>query len=394
MDEGEVLSDRQQLVLNSMLRGSGFPLYFVVAFAAMPRDVSSTLQPNQMLSEADRHLEIRDDMDDEKFRRLAEGVASGRVRAMFGEPSARFDLDQLLGPLELDRWIASALKKSESEGKAKDLLDRAQALAVARGYDGSQAPPILELYLCEVEGRTPSDMPSRSEQSRGIRKKRTAAYLALCWRFGFEIRYASAVMVRQLSDGCIRDFLAQMEAIFMQCSQPLEEFLVRSRIPFSEQDRALKAASENKRRSLLRRIEVSPPEDVERIVDGLAKVTARLQRTMLPAEPGRFVLDIKEQDTEVKAELDVLREANQAGYLRALAEDQERFVFRVHTSLAPAYGFSYRGAYYDVPLSVAELKRLRNAPSDHAAASVVNSIVGRFSPPASATLFERFEHEE
>jgi hypothetical protein len=384
MDEAEVLADEQQVVVNTMVRLSEFPLYFVIAYVAMPREVSRTLLPNQSLSEADRHLEERDEMADTKFKRLTEGVSKSRVRAMLDDEGADFDLTQILGPLELDRWALEVLGKSESR-EVEALIQRAKALAQERGPE--VPPPILEVYLSDVEGRTPRVQTTRKESSEGIRKKRPAAYIALLRKFGFDVRYASEPMVLQLSDGCIRDYLLQMDELFVLRDQALPEFIASIGIHWSEQDVAFKRASRKKRKNIVRRVEATP-EEVERVVDGLALVTERLQRDIVPPEPGCFVLQLKEGGEALEIELEILKEANRTGYLRILEEDNERIEWRVHTSLAPAYGFSYRGAYYPVPLTVADLANLRTAPNDSAAATVVGNIVQRFSPPASGTLFE------
>lgn len=395
LDEAEVLADQQQLVLNTMVRLSGFPLYFVVAFAAMPRDVSSTLLPNQTLSEADRHLDNRDNMKDDKFERLTEGVCQSRVNAMLDESDV-FDLERLLGPLELDRLAADSLARSES-AEVTGLLERAQKLAELRG---TATPPVLELYLAEMEEREPEPHPTRRERSKGIRKKAPAVYISLLRRYGFNVRYASAPMVLQLSDGCIRDFLSQMDELFVQRDQPLREFMKLVRVPLAEQDAAFKRASYKKRQNLVRRVEESPPEEVERVVDGLARITAGLQAHIAPPEPGRFVLKLDKagegdggaegngDSKGIGLELGLLQEANHTGYLRVLKETRERIEFRVHTSLAPTYGFSYRGAYYEVPLLASDLSKLRKASDDAVASAVVKDIMQRFSAPASASLFE------
>jgi hypothetical protein len=394
MDEAEMLSHRQQLVLNTMVRLSGFPLFFLAAFAAMPRDVSSTLLPNQTLSEADRHLDLRDKMQDDKFTRLTEGVCESRVRAMLGDEEAVFDLDRLLGPLELDRWAVERFAKSEAAG-AVALLQQAEELGERRGVN---TPPILEQYLAEVEEREVKDHPTRGERSTGIRKKAPAVYVALLKKYGFDIRYASAPVVIQMSDGCIRDFLMQMDELYALCDKPLEEFLKSQRIPVEDQDTAFKRASAKKRQSLVLKIEESSPEEVERVVDGLARITAQLQAHIDPPEPGRFVLelgrDAQVEDDDLEEELKILREANHIGYLRVIEETGERLEFRVHTSLAPEYGFSYRGAYYKVPLLESDIKNLRISSDEAVASRVVKEIVRRFSPPASGTLFETSESDD
>jgi hypothetical protein len=51
--------------------------------------------------------------------------------------------------------------------------------------------------------------------------------------------------------------------------------------------------------------------------------------------------------------------------------------FRVHASLAPAYGFSYRGAYYEVGIDLDELKSLQNAGNLDSLRRAAQAIISR-----------------
>ena len=161
LDEAEALSDEQQVVFNTMVRLSGFPLFFIAAFAAMPRDPSGTAINSLTLSEADRHLDIRDEMDDRKFKQLTVGVSESRIQAMLGNPEAQFDLDKILGPLELDRWTQEILASTESAA-VSELLERAAALALERGLPADVPPPILETF----QPSSTSDSKRHAEQRR------------------------------------------------------------------------------------------------------------------------------------------------------------------------------------------------------------------------------------
>jgi hypothetical protein len=143
-------------------------------------------------------------------------------------------------------------------------------------------------------------------------------------------------------------------------------------IPVKVQIRALREASEKKRDILQSQVAKSPAE-TERIVDGLGKVTAFIQshgaadKHLLSNEPGRFVVKLPrpmEMDQAAAQVLDLVREATEAGYLRMLRTASSEIEFRLHTSLAAAYGFSYRGAYYVTQLSVDDLRTLRGLPKD------------------------------
>ena len=391
LDEGEVLSRRQQIVLNTMVRLASTPLFYVVAFAAMPQDVSTTLLPNQTLSADDRELIIRDEMDDEEFSELAEGVASVRVRHVLSDELARVDVDALLGDLDLNQWAYQQLSRSVRE-KGRDLLERARAYQGPRqGLPSTSGPPqVLEAYMDMVAGETQVSPNSavwqrRRDTSSGIRKKQVSAYLAFCEEFGLRPRYASGTMLRQMSDKCIRDFLSQMHALFVEYAGPLQDFL-QAEMPVDAQDRALRSASAAKRDSIGRRITGAAPDEARNVVDGLATVTAKIQRTVASSERGVFV--IRREDFGDETNLDLLRDASQAGYLRVERDDSDAFRFRVHTSLAAAYEFSYRGAYYDVRLAAAEISALRSAQSIEAQQQAVTTIVNRLTSidPAQTRL--------
>src|SRR5690606_34128304 len=129
MDEGECLDDFQQIVLNTMLRLSKAPLFFVVSFVSYPKDATSTLIANLTLQQADRELIPLDDMTEREFRELVEGVASVRVQHQLSQEAARFDVYKTLGPLDLNGQLLSILRGSVS-AMAKSLL--VEALASAR----------------------------------------------------------------------------------------------------------------------------------------------------------------------------------------------------------------------------------------------------------------------
>jgi hypothetical protein len=129
---------------------------------------------------------------------------------------------------------------------------------------------------------------------------------------------------------------------------------------------------------------LTEPRQAERLVDGLATLTASLQRPrkelaesgaahLKTPEPGYWVLpDIdgrsmpfSERDqADLPGIYRLVRDAAEAGYLRMASKSGARWRFRVHTSLAPQYGFSYRGAYHDVKLSTDDLLEFCEAANE------------------------------
>ena len=227
------------------------------------------------------------------------------------------------------------------------------------------APPIYQAYLIQkLDLELPSpdkpDWERRRQDSAELRKRIVAAYLSICHELGADVRYASAEMLLQMSDKCVRDFLSQVEEVFRQKDVSLAVFLVRT-VSRANQDIALKRASRNKKESLPKS-GVRAPNETGRIVDALARITAIVQSHgrgnghLRSSERGLFEVQC-EAPTEQQT-LDYLLEAAEAGFLKFIVTEGSMRKFRVHTSLAAAYGFSYRGAYYTTRLTLSEISRI------------------------------------
>jgi hypothetical protein len=116
---------------------------------------------------------------------------------------------------------------------------------------------------------------------------------------------------------------------------------------------------------------VTAPDDTGALIDALATITARLQsesadnRHLRSTERGIFTLPL--QPTLTPEQEDLLRvigEAAEAGFFRIVERARHQIRFRIHASLAAKYEFSYRGAYYDFPLSWRNVLSLRAAVRD------------------------------
>ena len=144
------------------------------------------------------------------------------------------------------------------------------------------------------------------------------------------------------------------------------------RIPYSAQTGPLREASFEKSKSLVK-FGVRAPTEAGRLVDGLARVTAIIQTTgnafqhLRSTERGIFELDLEEaRNREFLSYVTLIVDAAEAGFLRLYAPDSRVLRFRVHTSLAAAYGFSYRGAYYPTRLGWSDIVRITNAENEDA----------------------------
>jgi hypothetical protein len=392
MDEGETLTLKQQRVINSMIRLAEWPVFYLVAYVSRPRDVTGTFLPNQTLQVADRQIHVLDAMKKSEFKTLAQGVINVRLASMAVSPE--FRVNQVLGKLNLNALLMQILKSSESEF-ASDLIARA-----TEDQGSKSDPPIYETYL-QIE--RPSALQSdgtrrelRRLSSQSVRKPNVASYLSICNRTGADPWYASADMVLQMSDNCIRDFLRQMEFIFIENAKPLDAFL-KGRVNDKVQNDGIRNAARLKMTLFRERI-ISSHTEANQFVDGLARVIALIQGTGRNAEqlstPERGIFryvtrDASGSETPSRNEL-LIREATEAGFLRLLSnESTDELRFRVHASLAPHYGFSYRGAYYDAcVLSDSDVDAFRYSRTvrdrDRAVASITQRLGGRRGRNASS----------
>lgn len=412
MDEGECLDTFQQRILNTMLRISKAPVFLVVSYVSMPSDSSTTLLDNITLQSADRELILLDDVTEKEFRELAEGVATIRSQARSGNNTIAFSAQTTLGDLDINQLLQSILSTSVSP-TAKKLLASAQALAetpyfLSKVEKTSNAYlPIYEAYLNEkLNIQNPSVTSKTWEQrkntSAGYRKKMVAAYLSICADVdNTEVRYASADMVLQMSDMCIRDFLHQLDLIYSCSDWDLHKFLT-VQVPVDVQNRAIKIASHEKYQSIPKS-GVSEPSTVGTMIDGLARLTAVIQRQsfnlthLRTPEKGIFLIA---NEKKLSAEYDesifkIIKDAAEAGFLRIIHQDKSELRFRVHTSLAAKYGFSYRGAYHTISLEWRNLNDLRRAESDAEIQKTVDSIAGYLdkSIPENLSLFDEIDND-
>lgn len=376
-DEAECLSPFQQRVMNTMVRLSSFPVFFVISYVRSMDEMSTTLIPKLTLQDADRAIIHLDGIGDESFRLLCEGVVATRIAHQLGRQGVEFSTRALLGSLSINSLLFGMLKDSTSE-EARALLKDALILAATPPFtsrDEVEVPPIYQAFLLGeggvlFQGDRLEPWRIRGQDSAELRKKMVVAYLLICKRFRFKLKYASADMLLQMSDKCVRDYLSQMNSVFTAANKDLVRFL-ESPVPIDIQADALLAASVAKRQ-FIPESGVSAPEPTILLVDSLAMLTAQLQtedvtgKSLASTERGRFVVDFQgRQDSRAIEAQRLISEAAEAGFLKLLDSKNNEWVFRVHCSLAATYGFSYRGAYYPISLGVQDLMSLYDDVGDH-----------------------------
>jgi len=410
-DEAETLDSFGVQVLATWVRLSTGPLYHVVSFVSRPESLSATFLPNLTVQSADVEILDLDGINDKQFRLFSEGVATLRIKEFLRQSGSelsteneRFNSERLFGKLNLNFVLEGALRESVSPF-AKELL----ALAISHKATESESSdrtrrgddsafPIYETYLqMRTRRKLPdSSMPKWSKRrasSQLTRKAMVGAYLSIMNELHTAPRYAYADMILQLSDSCIRDFLNNLEYIYRESGLALPQFLASQGIRPSLQSAGLVAASKAKVRSLPTR-GVNFPSCTAKLVSGLGKTTQLLQsqskdgeRHLKTPERGIFCLATSSNSESGKRAVTLIIDAAEAGFLKMLESDELSIRFRVHTSLAPAYGFSYRGAYYPVTLQTEDVLALADAADDDAIERLAASLFNRLDHAPTLDLF-------
>jgi hypothetical protein len=391
------MSKRQVVVVNSIVRNCEWPILPVVAWVSLG-EWANTTDSSLTISKADVADVPLDNLGDAEFRKFVEGVATVRVQDSLGDDVV-VDLTKILGALDINSLLGQIINKSTAR-RAKDLVASAEKNQQHRYFSEAQsaAPPIYQTYLVERLGLDVPEVDTpgwarRGQHSAEIRKKIVAAYMSICRELNTDPWYASADMVIQMSDGCVRDFLWQMDELWAEQGVDTKRFL-KERMSDERQDKALKRASEQKMARIAGLV-LTEPRRAERLVDGLASLTSELQRPrkelaesgaahLRSPEPGFWILpDIKGRPAPFADGDDLpwiyrlVADAAEAGYLRIASKQHARWRFRVHTSLAAHYGFSYRGAQYEVRLDPENLESLCKAVTDNDRKRVVANLYQR-----------------
>ncbi len=415
-DEAETLDTFGVQILATWVRLSTRPLFHVISFVSKPESLSETLLPNLTVQSADVEVLDLDSIKDKQFRSFAEGVTTLRLRE-FARRSDKgtfeglqpFDTERIFGKLNLNFLLEDALRESVSPF-AKSLLHEASIRTGEGRKHGERsrkgddsALPIYETYL---EMRTHRAVPGgdipkwskRRAASQLTRKAMVGAYLSIMNDLHTMPKYAYADMILQLSDSCIRDFLNNLEYIYRDANLSLLQFLGSTKIKPSVQSGGLLAASKAKVRSLPT-YGVNHPSCTAKLVSGLGKLTQLLQsqskdgiRHLKSTERGIFQLVTSSNTESTRHAVTLIVDAAEAGFLKILESDELLIRFRVHTSLAPAYGFSYRGAYYPVSIQTMDVLALADAADDREINRLAALLFDRLDGTLTDDLFSEVEN--
>ena len=368
MDECESLSEKQILVINTLLRISSHPVFYVFSFIGKSFDSKQTLIRNLTNQKADVLKINLDDMKFSEFEDFADGVSKARISAFTKTDNIEFSIKKVLGKGSINNLLEKILRKSESP-RARKLIKAAKENYDKEFYETyrDEGLPIYQSYLVDklnidINKYLDSPADKRTQESKEIRKRMVAAYLSICKEFNTPPLYAYSYMVYRISDISIRDYIWQLDEIFKEANLPLEEF-INAKISVEQQDKGIKRASLKKLHSI-ESSEVKTRDPVEKLVIGLGNITEIIQTKsadishLRSSERGIFGVLKESCDGET---IDLIQQSSDAGFIKILESNDATLRFRVHNSLSAEFGFSYRGAYYDTNIKSSQLKILLEA---------------------------------
>lgn len=412
VDEAENLTEKERTALNTIVRCARSPISYTIAYVSHPDSINTSETFREQLR-SDAHdaqiilsfynLEPDDEHTlrlDKQFKYYVEGVIKARLRYRFNL-NIDFSTEALLGKLDINDLLTRILSDSESPA-AQRLIESAKQLKEDGLFSKEVSLPIYQAFLFDnnaaSKGNLLKDGERRRQESQEIRKKMVAAYLAICKEYRKEPSgplYASSDMLLQMSDNCIRDYLRQMDAIFQEVDKTPKEFISMS-IDVAVQNRALNDASKKKRKSLKSR-DLPHPDVINQFVNGLARITVDIQtsdtieKLLRSTERGIFVVDISGDSKRTNNIVKLVNQAADYGFLIIKKRTNSMLAFRVHCSLSAAFGFSYRGAYYTIPISIDVLHRMAFGRQEESELTVKNYIsqILKISDSDQFSLFGR-----
>jgi energy-coupling factor transporter ATP-binding protein EcfA2 len=419
IDDCEMLTRQQQLYLNSLIRHAESPLFWIISYVSPVYETTATTIPAQTLSDADRLVIDLDTAPEETFLELCEQVSA--LRLMYSErktanaplppvspESRKFKLRDVLGETSVNAMLQRVHARGNSavwkgiEADARQLANAGGSFRVQEFDDRSifdevetesGVLPYYEAFLLRRLGRLEAVLQGGGfdeapGQRASIRRKQRAALLVICARTRTNIPYSGWQVVMGLSDGCIRDYLEIMASIFEEhlAGRPGRRANVRSLVVAPDKQRSgIVKSSRAKVVSIVDNAE-SYTAEAYKLIACLGELTRLLQANPDTVEPlrtaergifsidmrsGRAVRESRDGNRE-RAVLDVIKECQTSGFLRAVGTGRGPHStnvdvafpqrFRLHRRFAPNFGFSYRGPYAVIPLTLGDLVEICTEP--------------------------------
>lgn len=390
LDEAESFSDSQRRMINGWVRTTSWPVFPVLSFVRLPNDVTQTHLDALTVEKADREIVELDSLGSEQFRRLVEGVVN--VRLEKNGTDARFSVSTTFGRSDLNQNLHRLLSRSVSIESSR-LVELAREFAKGDAWrdivyaedDPGSAPPIWQAWIAK---RLDLEPPFHDDRNKSIpqfraelRKKAVAAYLGICREYEMDPRYSGSQMLMGTSDLCIRDFLCQVDEVYLQSHSSLDDFC-SSVVELEVQWKSLASAAEKKYLSIPR-FACGNARKSLCLVAALGRIAAGVQVNPQGADalrtPERGWFEIIGSLRSGRSDLlGVIESTAEAGFIRIERSDDATMRFRLHRSLAAYFGVSYRGPYsHSIRLEQAELERVVSSGAKPDLASEVENILER-----------------
>jgi hypothetical protein len=409
-DEAETLSRSQQIYLNSLVRNSEAPLFWVVATVDRLYETTETMELGQSLSASDRTvLYLDQDRQGEEFTAFAQSVALMRLKNSLGcfttaentqFDDLTFDLKRLLGKYFVNDAIELMLSGGHSqfsvnlrdceEEFSKYLASVENNAPSARKLKKPQLKRFYEAYLVDklfgqkaLSEVVPRKALERKNFLAGLRRKQIGALLCILKEGRFRrIPYFGAGPLLSLADGNIREFLEIMAEVFAVAEEKFGDDTIKvfagidtkSKIGIGHQRQAFEGAAAKKLNGIANR-HVEIGGSVSSLVNCLGNLTHLLQtdlrnlRAIRTPEPGNFEIrleDMTQTAKHSKKELllltkevidrcieDVFLKEATLGRSVTTHEGIPRgtYLVRVHQRFSPVFMTSIRGAYSTIKIS-------------------------------------------
>lgn len=387
MDQAESIEYYQQKAINTMVArlGTG-DISFVIAASTGLKDINDTFIPHHTLNDDDRiYTSLESIYKKEKFHKFAHAVTELRMMKYINKDNICVNLKTILGDWSINQLLDIISFKNTESKNVKDFVKRSRENMSKNffrsrkdGLEGIQsfeddlyenlpmeersAPPFYETYLIQKGFTLDLNIINKEEiraiKSQEFRKKMVSAMLCLCKEFRLPIPFAGYTMVMSMSDTCIRDFLRIMHEIYLAENCNAERFSEKCIDP-KKQNEAIRKASESRYLGISYEPECHI-SDIKKLVDSLGKITSEIQSsyrdlsTLKSTERGIFEIDFNRLSRpEDRKELrEIIQEAIDSHIIRIYIEskDENKISFRLHKLFSAKFNFSYRGAYYPVPL--------------------------------------------
>lgn len=438
IDECEMLTSQQQRAINTLVRKSKHPIFWIISYVDKGYETTSTRMKGLNLSDADRTVVSLDNEPEFKFKRLCENVSRIRLNALFEEDvgvsdeedadvNGRFKLEDVLGPTFINdlfhAYYQSSLSKRRHPVQAVQELaqamnagDRAIPSLDLEPFDEREAssaevPPYYQAYIhykLKIPVAPSANPRDARHHAAYLRRKQRAALVGFFHEAKAGLPYSGWQCVVSLSDNCIRDYLEIMADIFdahAKGSVKRAKSFASGRVSVEDQKNGIVRASRGKLESIAT-LSKDYTREAFRLVECLASLVRELQaprpdgKFLKTAERGVFRIDIEGTPEggafrNIEEVERLLENCDSLGYLkmeRAHSEEGDLFSlhfesrrrrvlsFRLHRRFAPYFGFSYRGPYETVPLPVEAVQQILANPIDIDPTSWAQRVYQTISP--------------